>query len=96
MKLLKENGVEYEYREYTTDPLTEAELREVLAMLDVPIKSVFRKNDKANKELRLTGDEPFDTLIGHIVKHPTLLQRPIGIRGTKAIVGRPVERLLEI
>ncbi|MFT5430344.1 MAG: arsenate reductase [Myxococcota bacterium] len=96
MKLLKAEGVEYHYREYTKEPLTEAEIRQVLAQLDVPIKTVFRKNDKANKELGLTGDEPTDELIAKMAAHPTLLQRPIGVLNGQAIVGRPVERLLEL
>ncbi len=29
-------------------------------------------------------------------RHPTLLQRPIGVKGKKAVVGRPVENLLDI
>jgi arsenate reductase len=35
-------------------------------------------------------------LIGHMAAHPTLLQRPIGVLGDKAAVGRPVENLLAL
>lgn len=94
--MLDERGVEYRYREYKKEPLSEAELRAVLKKLGVGPKEVLRRNDKAYRELSLTGDEPDDTLIGHMAEHPTLLQRPIGVVGKKAVVGRPVERLLEL
>ena len=44
----------------------------------------------------LTGDEPDGRLIKLMAQHPTLLQRPIGVRGRKAVVGRPPEKLLEL
>ena len=68
----------------------------MLGKLDVPLKAVLRKRDKAYKALGLTGDEPDDVLIGHMAEHPTLLQRPIGIKGDRAVVGRPIENLLEL
>ena len=57
---------------------------------------LLRKRDAANKELGLTGDEPDETLIPHMVQHPTLLQRPIGVYRGRAAVGRPVENLLAL
>jgi arsenate reductase len=94
--LLDEHGASYRYREYRTEPLTESELRGVLAMLGLPASAVLRKNDKANKELGLTGREPEDVLIAHMAQHPTLLQRPIGIAGGRAALGRPIENLLTL
>jgi len=35
-------------------------------------------------------------LIELMARHPTLLQRPIGVAGKKAVVGRPVEQLLTL
>ena len=92
--MLNENGIEHTYREYTQDPLTEVELRDVLSKLGSGPKDVLRKRD-ANKA-GLTGDEPEDVLIALMVDNPRLLQRPIGVLGTKAVVGRPVENLLTL
>ncbi len=94
--MLKEHGVEYRYREYTKEPLSEDELRAVFAKLGVPASALFRKREKVGKELGLTGKESDDVLIPHMAQHPTLLQRPIGVLGDKAAVGRPVENLLEL
>jgi len=92
--LLDNEGVAYRYREYTKEPFAKAELRGILKMLGVGPKSVLRKRDKAYAELGLDGTEPDAVLIGHMVEHPTLVQRPIGVRDGRAVIGRPVEALL--
>jgi arsenate reductase len=58
--------------------------------------NVLRKRDPSYKQLGLTGSEPDDLLISHLVQNPTLLDRPIGVLDTKAVVGRPPEKLLEL
>ena len=94
--MLDEHGVAYEYREYRKDPLDTDEIRSVLAALSVGPGAVLRRNDRAYKELALTGEEDDDTLIGLMAEHPTLLQRPIGLYAGRAVVGRPPENLLEL
>ena len=94
--MLNERGVAHTYREYTQEPLSEAELRDVLSKLGLPASAVFRKREKVGKELGLTGKEPDDVLIPHMAAHPRLLQRPIGVVGDQAVVGRPIENLLEL
>ena len=94
--MLKERGIEYRYREYTKQPLDIAELRGLLAKLGVGPKAVLRKGDKAYRALGLDGSESDEVLVGHMASHPTLLQRPIGILGDRAAVGRPVENLLAL
>ena len=89
--MLNEKGIEYRYREYTREPLSEAEIRDVLRKLGLRPRDVLRKND-----LGFTGEEPENDLIAAMARHPTLLQRPIGIAGDRAVVGRPPERLLEL
>lgn len=94
--MLDEAGAKYTYREYTKEPLTKKELKEVFAMLGLKPKALLRKNDKFYKELSLTGDETDAKLIGHMAKYPTLLQRPIAIKGKRAVVGRPVENINDL
>ena len=94
--MLNDNGVEYAYREYRKDPLTQAEIRDVLKKLGLRARDVLRTRDRAFGELDLTGDESEKTLVEHMSTHPTLLQRPIGIKGTRAVVGRPPEELLKL
>ena len=94
--MLKEKGIPHNYREYTKEPLNESEIRRILGLLGVEPVAVLRRNDKAYKELSLTGKEPTDTLIQHMASHPTLLQRPIGVLGDAAVIGRSPENLLSL
>ena len=94
--MLDEKGIEYRYREYTEEPLSAEEIEKVLGKLKLGPRDLLRKNDKAYKELGLTGQEADGKLIQLMARHPTLLQRPIGVKGKKAVVGRPIENLLEL
>jgi arsenate reductase (glutaredoxin) len=94
--LLEERGIAYRYRDYAREPLSEDEIRSVLKRLGLQPRDVLRTRDAANRELGLTGDEPAAELIHAMARHPTLLQRPIGIAGDRAILGRPPEALLDL
>ena len=94
--MLDDRGVEYRYREYRKEPLSIAEIERVLSLLALPAAGVLRRRDRAFKELGLSGDEPDAVLIAAMAEHPTLIERPIGVTGNRAVVGRPPERLLEL
>ena len=94
--MLESQGVDFVYREYTQDPLSVEEIREVLAMLDSGPRGVLRKNDKAYRELGMSGSESDEEIIRLMAAHPTLLQRPIAILGKRATLGRPPENLLDL
>ena len=94
--MLQDEGVDFEYRDYKADPLSEAELRSVLTALDVAPAAVLRKRDRAYRELGLTGTEGDEKLISLMALHPTLLERPVGVLGARAVVGRPPARLLTL
>ncbi|MBZ0267765.1 arsenate reductase (glutaredoxin) [bacterium] len=94
--MLDSEGIGYEYREYGKDPLSEAEIRDVLKKLGRTAADMLRKKDKAVAEAGLTGNETEAQLVKAMAKHPTLLQRPIGIAGKKAVLGRPIGNLLEL
>ena len=94
--MLKENDLAFEYREYREDPLSREELEGVFRKLGLRPRDAFRVRDRANRALGLTGEESDDELLSAMVEHPTLLQRPIGVVGDQAVLGRPPERLLEL
>ena len=92
--MLHAEGVPFHFHDYVAQPLTAGELRALLAKLGKPARDVLGRKDASFAALGLTGDEDDDTLIPLLAAHPTLLQRPIGVRGDRAVVGRPPELLL--
>ena len=63
-------------------------------MLDGPVADLVRK-DKRFKELGLSPNDYVDkkAVVALLLKHPDLMQRPIVIRGKRAIIARPPEKL---
>ena len=94
--MLDGNEIPYHSREYTKDPLSEEEIRAALVKLGLQAREVLRKRSPDAKKLDLTGEESDAELVPLMAEHPTLLQRPIGVLGETAVVGRPVENLLEL
>jgi arsenate reductase len=95
--LLAEHGVEFESIDYHVTGLREDELRGLLAKLGCSPREVLRTREPRVKELGLdevgaTDDE----LIRQMVAHAALLQRPIVVRGDRAVLARPIERALEL
>lgn len=92
--MLNEHGLAHTYREYTKDPLDEAELRSILKALGVGPRAVLRKADAKKNGIDDTLDD--DALIAAMARIPRLLQRPIGVLGERAVLGRPINNLLQL
>ncbi len=92
--MLNEAGVSWTYREYTKDPLSEDEIRDVLSKLGLKVQDVLRKRDAT--KAGFTAKQPDDVLIAAMAKNPRMLQRPIGLLGDRAELGRPPENLLRL
>ena len=94
--LLGERGVDAEYVQYLQDTPSREELERVLALLgfDDP-RAMMRTGEPVYKELGLASADR-DALLDAMVANPILIERPIVIRGDRAVIGRPPERLLEL
>jgi len=92
--LLNDLGVDYQYREYTKEPLSAAEVRDVLGKLGLSARDILRSRDA--KKAGLTGDEGDDALIAAMADNPNLIQRPIFVLGERAVMGRPPENVKQL
>lgn len=61
----------------------------------VSARKLMRTKEDLYKELGLANIEDENKLIDVLVEHPKLIERPILIRGDRAIIGRPVEKVIE-
>ena len=94
MQLLKEEGLDFERVNYFVDPLDEITLREILSKAGLSPRDVLRTRDRVYSELKLDSDDVSDdVLLAALVEHPSLLQRPIIVRGDRAVLGRPIENV---
>ncbi|MBB74470.1 MAG: arsenate reductase (glutaredoxin) [Planctomycetaceae bacterium] len=94
LALLRSRGIEPQIVEYLKAPLTESELSELLAQLDVPVQKLVRDQDFR----ALMVSEPADERgwITALAAHPEVMQRPVVVAGGQARLGRPPENVLEI
>ena len=94
--LLEERGVAFEERRYLERPLSREELEDLADRLGVEPAAWTRQSEDAFSAAGLTADASRDALLDAIARHPILLERPIAVRGSRAVVGRPPERVLEL
>ena len=95
--LLTERGIDFERVNYHVDPLPEERIRELLAKAELRPRDVLRTREPVYAELGLADrDASEDELIALMAEHPQLLQRPVVERGDRAVLARPVERVLEL
>jgi arsenate reductase len=81
--------------EYLITPPTEEELKSLLKKLGMEAHELVRKNETIYKEKFDGKKMTEEQWIKAMAKHPILIQRPIVVKGSKAIIARPPEKLKE-
>jgi arsenate reductase len=94
--LLEERGIDATYVRYLDDAPDRAELERVMKLLGIDDpRAMMRTGERRYAELGLAGASG-DQLLDAMVANPILIERPIIMRGDRAVIGRPPERLLEL
>lgn len=97
LEILNEKGVEVEIVEYLKTPPSAEELAGVISALGVTPQDVMRKKEAEYKEAGLDNDSlSSEKQIELMVAYPKVIERPIVIKGKKAVVGRPPENVLDL
>jgi arsenate reductase len=97
LQLLQERGVEPTIVEYLEEPPSAGELKSILKKLGLRPRDLLRQGEARYAELGLKErDLSDDALIALMVENPILIERPIVVTGSKAAIGRPPEKILEI
>ena len=97
MNILNEKGADTTVIEYLITPPDLAELTDILNILGMQPRELMRKHETPYKENNLDNpDLSREQLIQMMIAHPILIERPIVIKGNKATIGRPPEKILDI
>ncbi|MBT8220446.1 MAG: arsenate reductase (glutaredoxin) [Bacteroidia bacterium] len=94
--LLKEEGIDFETIEYLKEPLNAKDLKALLAKLNIPAKDLIRKGEAIFKEKYKGKELTENEWIKAMVENPKLIERPIVVRGNKAVIGRPIENVIDL
>ena len=92
LNIIKENNIKNNINIYLENPLSVEEIRIIIKKLDTTANNIIRKNEDIYKKLNLK-DADEETLNKKISENPILLERPIVVKGNKAIIGRPPENV---
>ena len=96
LSLLKEKGAEIEIVKYLEAIPTEEELLKLLAKLNIKPFELIRKGEKIYKEqfknLNLNDHEWIKVML----ENPKLIERPIVVKGNKAVIGRPPSLVIDL
>jgi arsenate reductase len=93
LNLLEAEGAEHEVVKYLDSPPGSEELKLLLAKLDLNVADIIRKEEKLYKEKYKGLDFTDDEWLIVLTENPKLLQRPIVVKGSKAVIGRPLENV---
>ena len=96
LELLQEKGIEPEIILYLANPPDKQELKAVLSKLGIKPEQLIRKGEPIFKEYfkgkKLTDEQWIEAM----ATYPKLIERPIFIKGDKAVIGRPPVNVLQL
>jgi len=96
LALLEERGLDPLVIEYLKQPPTREQLRALTTKLGIRPEQLVRKGEDIYRRKykdRTLSDEQW---LGALAANPILIERPIIVRGERAVLGRPVEKVLEL
>ena len=93
LQLIEEQGEEAHVLKYLETSPTADELRSILKKLGMPAQQIIRKGETIYKQEYKGKDLTEEEWIQAMVTHPILIERPIVVKGDKAVLGRPPENV---
>ena len=97
LKILQDNNCDIEIINYLEIELDVSLIMDVLQKLSLKPRDILRTSEQDYKDNNLKEDDlSDDDLIEYMIKYPKLIERPIVIKGNKAVLGRPPENMFEL
>jgi len=96
LALLREKGVEPEVVLYLETPPSRDELATLIAKLGITPHALIRTGEDIYKAEYKGQSLDDDGWLDALATHPKLIERPIAVRGARAVIGRPPENVLTL
>ena len=97
LQILQDSNCDIEIINYLEIDLDVSLIKGVLKKLSLKPRDILRTSEQDYKDNNLKEDDfSDDDLIDYMIKHPKLIERPIVIKGQRAVIGRPPENVLEL
>jgi len=96
LALIQSKGIEPVIIEYLKNTPTVKELKQLLMKLNMKPQQLIRKSEPLYKEKLKDKNFTDNEWLKIMTENPILIERPIVVKGNKAVIGRPPENLLEI
>lgn len=97
LELLRERGVEPIIIHYLETPPDEGTLQHLIQLMEMEPLDLVRKKEDLFQELAIEKTRPDpQQLIRIMVENPILIERPIVVKGNRAVIGRPPDRVLTL
>ena len=96
LKYLEEKGFEIEVIDYMKKGITVHEIKDFLSKSGLKVTDIIRISEELYKEQYKGKEHTKDEWINILVENPRLIQRPLIIKGTHAVLGRSVEEIQKL
>ncbi|MBT8296967.1 MAG: arsenate reductase (glutaredoxin) [Maribacter sp.] len=96
LALLEQSGEQFEVVKYLEDIPSKDELKKVLEYLNIPAEDLVRKNEAIWKTTYRGKALNEEDILDAMVQYPKLIERPIVVKGNRAVIGRPTEKIYDL
>jgi len=96
LTLLEEQGVHPHIILYLETPPGRKEIAALLQKLEMTAGQLVRRGEEDYKASGLGKDSSDEQILAAMAKYPKLIERPIVVKGNRAVLGRPPENVLEL
>ena len=96
MEIVENSSGEFKVKKYLDENISVEDIKDVLNKLGISARELMRTKEDLYKELDVKNVSDEDKLIEIMSQNPKLIERPIIIKGSKAVIGRPIENTIEL
>ncbi len=97
LEIIKSKNIEPTIILYLVNKLSKTEVENLLSKLGLSLRDILITGEDEYKNNNLNNENLWDDkLIDFLIRFPKLLQRPIVVKNNKAVIGRPLENILNL